>query len=523
MPQWPSQALIFYIEQHEDELLTGKYRIRISESKLDKLTMTAIKVKTGTSQRLVVQHDLKDRFRRISPNELNECRQTAVAMYESYLQRRQNNPKVSRPCTRMQTRRIPRFVFSRRFKIHENHTTVTRWWLNFRDSLDSIQEGRKIHDRLFIPLGISPFHLNQLHRGEIKALKIVVDRSRKWWIVFAIRVNTPELSDMSQPVAVLGIDLGIEKAACTSLVTPTKVRETKYFVQKDKVSVIKKLDKMVANLQHKMMFLKHNRQSYDKVVFKLRSIRNKRERVAKEYDRVLITQLKRYIQELSEKYTLYVAIGRLKYIRKRAQRGNNLGRKFRGIIHSWAFVRLTESLKHQLVQLGWMVEGKDSRFRVVSEAWTSIICWKCGTKGRRPKQNYFVCPACQHRTNADRNGAINIARRLIMFTKSLHSVRGLGKWADSVQRGKNSRLKARGKYSVEKSLLSKKDAVSHSRESVAVHHVQMDLFSFGDNSEKDDNDPAMERTVETFTAVGSDIPTKKQEKEARSIGGISSQ
>jgi hypothetical protein len=50
-----------------------------------------------------------------------------------------------------------------------------------------------------------------------------------------------------------------------------------------------------------------------------------------------------------------------------------------------------------------------------------------------------------------------------------------------------------------------------------------DLLRFGDNSEKDDNDPAMERTVETFTAVGSDIPTKKQEKEARFIGGISSQ
>ena len=142
------RSFLGIIEQHEDELLTGKYRIRISESKLDKLTMTAIKVKAGTSKRLVVQHDLKYRFRRISPNELNECRQTAVAMYESYLQRRQNNPKASRPCTSMRTRRIPRFVFSRRFKIHENHTTVTRWWLNLRDSLDSIQEGRKIHDRL---------------------------------------------------------------------------------------------------------------------------------------------------------------------------------------------------------------------------------------------------------------------------------------------------------------------------------------------------------------------------------------
>jgi len=38
-----------------------------------------------------------------------------------------------------------------------------------------------------------------------------------------------------------------------------------------------------------------------------------------------------------------------------------------------------------------------------------------------------------------------------------------------------------------------------------------------------DNDPAVERTVETLTVAGSDTPAIRQEKEARSVGGMPSQ
>lgn len=272
-----------------------------------------------------------------------------------------------------------------------------------------------------------------------------------------------------------------------------------------------------------MAVRKNKAQHYDKVVFKLRSLKNKRERVAKEHDRVLVAQLRIYIQNLAEKYTLYVTIGRLKNIRKGAKRGDYKGRRFRGMIHSWAFSRIAESLKHQLAQLGWRVKGKDTRFRVVPENWTSIMCWKCGRKGRRPKQNYFVCPTCGHKTNADRNGAINIAGRLIKLTKSLHSVRGLGKWADSAQAGKSLLLKTRGKSSSRrKSLLSSKGQVSDPRESAVVHQVQKDILGFSDEAGIGDNDQAVEKAVETLSVVGNDTPTEIQEKEVRTVGGISS-
>jgi len=522
------RAFLGIIEQNEDKLLTGKNRDRIDDGKLDQLTMTALKVKSGASQRANVPHDFKVRFPRISQNEITECRQTAVALCESYLKlRTKKGWNASRPTSINGTRRIPRWVFSQRFKLIEKKTSASRWWLDIRDSLDSSREKRTYHDRLSIPLKISPYHLNQIRRGEMKAIQLFTDRKRKWWMTIAVRIPIDESPEDSLPVAIIGIDLGIEKAACSTLLTPEKTRETHYFVQRDKVTVIKKYDRLVADLQREMYTRRNNGLSNDRVSEKLRRMRSKRENVAKEYDRVLVRQLLEYISELSKKYTLYVAIGRLKNIRMRAKRGNYRGRRFRGMIHSWAFARITDSLKHRLAQQGWKVNGKDARFRAVPEAWTSIMCWKCGSKGTRPKQNYFHCPSCGLHLNADRNGSINIAARFLTLTKSLHSVRGLGMWTRAVVRrttNRRARLKARKKKpsSKGKSLLSKKEPTSGSGESAAFHFVQSDLACFSDGTSESDNDPAVVKTLETLTVARSDVLVSKQEKEARSSGGIPS-
>jgi IS605 OrfB family transposase len=516
------RAFLGVIEQYEKALLIGQSKNRIHSGELNKLTMTAFKVKSGCSQRPFVPHDMKSRFPRKSSSELLECSQTAVSLYESYLVLRSKKSRnASRPCVIASTRRIPRWVFSQRFKLFEHKTGIASWWLDLRDSLDSAPKQQFVHDRLLIPLKTSPFHINHLRRGDVKALQVFKDRKEKWWATFAVRVDVPEPPSSLLPSAVIGIDLGIMKAACATLVTPEKVRETRYFIQKDKVRVIRNLDRLVAELQQEMHSRKNNGRTYDKVAEKLRKLRTKRENVAREYDRVLVNQLVSYISELSEKFTVFVAIGRLKNIRNIARKGNYRGRRYRGMIHSWAFARITNSLKHQLAQKGWPVGGKDSRFRVVPENWTSIMCWKCGSKGKRPKQNYFKCPSCSHKTNADRNGSINIAGRLIMLTDSLHSVTGLGKWADSVTAGKSSRLKTRKKRTSQgKSLLPYKGDTSHSGESAAVHFAQTSLLSFGDKTRMSDNDPAVVNTVEKLSAVGIDAPISRQEKEARSAGGV---
>jgi len=515
------RAFLGVIEQHEHKLLTGCNKKRIHQGKLDELTMTALKVKAGCAKRLTVPHDLKARFPRISRNELTECRQTAAALYESYLALRQKRGRrASHPCENNSTRRIPRWTFSTRFKIIQQKTGSARWWLDLRDSLDSVQEGRMLHDRLLIPLKTSPFHLNQFELGEVKAAQVFVDRNRKWWVTFAVHVSIPQPPDDSLPPAVLGIDLGIEKAACTSLVTPEKVRETRYFRQKEKPKRLRKLDNRVAALQKELSTRQIHGQPSDKVALKLRKLKDKRERVAKEYDRLLVGELRDYILKLSDKYSLCVAIGRLRNIRQAARRGNFKGRRFRGMIHSWAFSRVTESLKHQLAQAGWVVKGRNSQFRVVCEAWTSITCWRCGRRGARPKQNLFVCPTCGNKCNADMNGAINVAGRLITLTASLHSVRGLDFWIRAVERAKSSGSKARGKRpSRGKSLLSRKSDTSHSGESAVVHQAQTSLLDFGDGVGKGDNDHAVESAAEDLSVTGSDAPVPRQKKETGSVGG----
>ncbi len=78
--------------------------------------------------------------------------------------------------------------------------------------------------------------------------------------------------------------------------------------------------------------------------------------------------------------------------------------------------------------------GLKKRFEVINESWTSIFCWKCNTKGKRPNQSNFKCVNrnCLWRGNADFNGAINIAKRLVKKWKLTHKnhigVRGLGRY-----------------------------------------------------------------------------------------------
>jgi transposase len=517
------RAYLGIIEQHEDELLTGRKRDRIDDTKLSKMTMTSHKVKSGDEKRTSVPHDFKVRFARISQNEIADCRKTAVALYESYLRLKENGRRVSRPSSINSNRRIPRWTFTRVFKIVRKETTVSKWWLDLRDSFDSFREGKSIHNRLMIPLKMSPFHLSQIKRGEMTALQLFTDKSGKWWVTFAIRLATINVQDDNLPVAILGIDLGIKKAACSSLLTPEKTRETRYFLQRNKTKQIKELDTKVADLQREMHTRKNKGLPHDNIGKQLRLIRSNSENVAREYDRVLVHQLLDYISELSKKYTLYVAIGRLKNIRMRARKGNYQGRKFRGMIHSWAFARITNSLKHGLAQQGWKIDGQDARFRAVPEAWTSIICWKCGSRGTRPKQNYFYCPSCGYSINADQNGSINIAARMLTLTKSLHSVRGLGLWTRTLDKVRRARPKTRKKMSSQgKSLLSKQEPPSSSGESAAVHYAQTSLLGFGDKARLSDNDPAVVKTVEMLSVVGSDVPILTQKKEARSSGGIPS-
>jgi IS605 OrfB family transposase len=348
-----------------------------------------------------------------------------------------------------------------------------------------VREGRKTHDRLAIPLSPSSYHLNRLKSGEVKSIQIVKDRNRKWWILFKVKVDSENSDTKIKPPAVIGIDLGIKKAVCSVVLTQKGLRYVKYWTDREKARHIERYDKMVANLQQKRDTSLHS----DEVTKRLRTISSKRENISFDYDRVLVKRLAEHILELSQEYDFYVSIGKLKGIRNRARKGDGKGRRFRGMINRWSFARITNSLQHKL-----SVNGFDpKRVHAVSEAWTSIKCHKCGSKGYRPKQSYFLCHTCGYRDNADKNAAINIGLRLIMLIPFLKGEKGLGTWLPPIRKTspKTQRTRSKGMSSAPKRLLG-----SSVGSTVADCHDQTSLEEFASST-----DLAMEKTMEKPSAI----------------------
>ena len=493
------RAYLGVIERYEDQLLTGKKRTKIDTSQLEKLTITASR---GKANRSYVPHDFKVRFPNISANEFQECRDTAIAMWQSYLECGGSKPLRTK---RYSTRKIPRYAFTQRFEVVNIPELEIRHWLKMRDSLDSVSEGRVRHDRLMVPLSISSYHLNRMRDGEVKTVRIFKDPKKKWWAIFTVTLVVEKIDSSGKPPAVLSIDLGIKKTACSVLLTRKGYRQVRYWKQEDKLQRMKVLDERVSSLQREKEHLTTRGVSSDRVTAQLRELSGKRECVSKEYDKKLVREISEYISKITGNYDLYVSIGQLKGIRNSARRGNYKGRKFRGMIHRWAFARVRENLGHKLVSLGF----DPRKFKAVPEQWTSIMCHKCGHKGIRPKQNLFICTTCGIKLNADLNGALNIGKRLIMLIPSLRNENGLGMWLTPKDR---AILKARRKTrsSQGKSALPQRTPAS-TGESVADPYDQMTLELFARSK-----DPAMVNAVETPSAI---TPTGECESTQRTEAG----
>ena len=489
------------IERHKKVLVIGSEYKRIDFKELDRLTLTALRARNPAWRRTSVPHDLKKRFQNISVNELQECRDIAVNMWNSYLERGGSPPLK----TSNGKKKIPRNIFQKLFKLIHRPDLKIKYWLELRDSLDSKRYGRTIHAKLTIPLKVSPFHTNQIARGEMKSCRIVKDSSRKWWVTLAILVESTTFeSSNKKPMAVMGIDLGISKAACSVVITQEGIHHVRYFHQKGKSESLARFDNRLSSLQTEMRVRENSNIPCDKVKKKIRELNLKHTPVREEWDRVLCREIIDYVIELSSKYDLYVAVGNPKGIRNIALRGYGGSRKYRGMIHKWAFQRIILTLEHGFSQLGWSAGKIGNRFLGVYEGKTSITCSKCGRKGLRPKQSLFICHTCGHKANADKNAAINIARRMIRLTPILRDEhRGLGRWIYSTRRKPSSKAARRSKHtSKRKSQLSERSPALSEGESAVVHFVQQDLCNYGDTIARSDEDPAVEKAAEISSVVG---------------------
>jgi transposase len=478
------KAFLGVIERHEKSLLTGRKQTKIDASRLERLTITATR---GGANRVHVPHDFKKHFPNISANELQECRDTAIAMWQSYLERGGSKPLHARDYS---SRKIPRYAFALRFNLVSTPDSRIKHWLILRDSLDSVNEKRRIHDRLSIALSPSSYHLEKVSRGTVKTVRLFKDSYRKWWAIFTVTLDIHPMESNENPPAVLSIDLGINKAACSVLLTQRGYRQIRYWKQEDKLKRMKHLDEQISSLQKKKEILMDSGKNPDSVTARLRSLSGKRKRVSNEMDRKFVRELTDYIKEIAFDYGVYVAVGHLRGIRNVARKGNFRGSTYRGLIHRWSFARVQNLLMLKLKSIGF----DSKRFLAVPEQWTSIKCHKCGHKGIRPKQSLFICHTCGYRTNADLNGAINIGRRLIMLIPSLRDEKGLGMWL--LPKEKLAPKARRSSRSKRKSSLPKRTPVTSKGESVVDCDDQTILESFVSSE-----DPAMAKTVEKSTVI----------------------
>jgi putative transposase len=81
------------------------------------------------------------------------------------------------------------------------------------------------------------------------------------------------------------------------------------------------------------------------------------------------------------------------------------GKRFRRIVYSMPYYRLTRFIEYKALQEGIIVVQ-------ANEEYTSKACSKCGELAKRPRQDLIVCPH-GHMMNADINACRNLIKRFI--------------------------------------------------------------------------------------------------------------
>ncbi|MHA2243799.1 MAG: RNA-guided endonuclease InsQ/TnpB family protein [Candidatus Hodarchaeales archaeon] len=428
----------------------GKEGHRLNVNELDAFTLTSKPLKRRgkdgtlktTPGRPTVKHDVKHKFAdRITTRELKECRDTAVSMWHAYCEQLADHDRIyyrimakekymdkedelarvlywwereKKPHSPCQAEGYNPAKLPRRANVgttvflHKRETQLTRYWL------EAYYPEKRKH--LWLPLNPSSYHLNQMATGKPKVAQLIKHANGRWYTHITIDVKIPARLDIPRPLAVISIDLGIKKAAVAVLLTADsdgvlKGRDIKFFDQAEKKQVINKLDNKITSLQRRKEHYHQQGRCTDNVTRELRNVANKRREMAKQLDHELTAKIVQWVKRLEHHYNVYVAIGRLKGIRNSRWKGDRKSRKHRGELHRWSFTRITTMLEYKLLWAGIPAD----RYVTIPESWTSRTCSKCGsTDTHRPFQSLLICRSCGAHLQADINGALNIAFKLIV-------------------------------------------------------------------------------------------------------------
>jgi len=233
--------------------------------------------------------------------------------------------------------------------------------------------------RLHIPFQ-SPIYAAK-YAGHPTVTADLVHKRGRWYLHVVVSVPAPEIEPTE---TVVGVDLGVTRAAVTS--------DNRFHGQRR----WRELEARDFRLRRKLQA-----QGTKSAKRHLRHLSGKTARRRRDHDHVVS---KRIVQGVPEGSTL--AVENLTNIRSRVRARKANGGQRR--LHSWSFATLRAFIVYKAEERGIRVEGVDPRH-------TSQSCSRCGYQHRRNRlsQSEFRCRSCGYQTNADRNGARNIAAKLL--------------------------------------------------------------------------------------------------------------
>lgn len=249
-------------------------------------------------------------------------------------------------------------------------TKLTKDWLKIPNS-------KKKGIGLWLPL---KFHQDLPTNYKLKD-SYLVKKHGKYYIHFCI--DLPEIQQY-QPKNFYGIDLGLKNPIT---LVDIETRKTQF------------LGKELKQVKGKYFYLRR-KLGKDKNLKLIKKIKNKE----KNKINSMLHKITKDIILKAHHDNAGIIVGKLENLPK------DKGRKFNRKLSNFSNFKFTQYLQYKAKQLGVPVY-------LVNEAYTSITCNVCGSRGKRTK-NWFRC-SCGYEDNADRNGAINIAHRGLSYMLGL--------------------------------------------------------------------------------------------------------
>jgi putative transposase len=250
-------------------------------------------------------------------------------------------------------------------RLEQRETKISKYWLKVPT---------KQRRQFWVAVNIPEYYQNKMNNFTFCDSQIV-KKDNEWFAHITIE---KEITLKTEYKDVLGIDLGSRRPAS---VVQLSNGLTRYYgkeirrIRGHYFYLRKKLGQKKAKRTIKKIGKTENRKVNDQ----LHKISRKIVNMAKESNSIIV-------------------LGNLKHIRK----NSNKGRKFNRKLSTMPFAKLSNYIEYKANLEGIKVIK-------VSERNTSKTCSKCGQIGKRNK-GLFKCK-CGYEDNADRNGAINIAKR----------------------------------------------------------------------------------------------------------------